>query len=117
MNSNNLDARLASLTAFLEESKALSPVAIKLVGENSIADAMLVATASSKRQAQGLAQGVVDWCKKNGQPYLHMEGFENGEWILVDANDIIVHIFLPENRDLYRLEDLATQAPKKENPQ
>lgn len=116
MNSNNLDARLSALTAFLEDAKAISPVALKLAGENTIADAMLVATATSKRQAQGLAEAAVDWCKKNGQNYLHMEGFETGEWILVDANDILIHIFLPETRDLYRIEDLAAQAPKKENP-
>ncbi|MBD5640821.1 MAG: ribosome silencing factor [Desulfovibrio sp.] len=117
MNANNLDARLASLAALLEDARALSPVALKLSGENTIADAMIVATATSRRQAQGLAEAVVDWCKKNGQEYLHTEGFDTGEWILVDANDIIVHIFLPDSREMYRIEDLAARAPKKENRQ
>ncbi len=115
MSLSEIDQKLKGLADFLEESRAQSPIILKLTGENTIADAMVIVTAASKRQAQGLAQGVVEWCKKNDQQYLHMEGYETGEWILVDANDLLVNIFLPDTRDLYRLEDLVRQAPKKEN--
>lgn len=114
MNLANIDSAAADLARVLEESKALSPVILPLSGENAIADALVIATATSRRHARALAQEAADWCKNNGRKTLHLEGFETGEWILVDANDLIIHIFLPEIRDLYRLVELASEIPAKE---
>lgn len=110
-----IEKNLKKLAAFLEDSKAVSPKIYKPCGDNAIADAVAIASATSKRQAQGLAQELVEWLKDNGTKRLHTEGLENGEWILVDANDLIIHIFLPETRDIYRLDELFIPFANKES--
>lgn len=89
---------------FLEDRKALDIVLVRL--ENTFADAMIVVTAPSRRAAKGLADAVGQFCHENRHEFFGMEGYELGEWILVDCNDVIINIFLEETRDLYKLEEL-----------
>ncbi|MBD5539495.1 MAG: ribosome silencing factor [Desulfovibrio sp.] len=98
--------RAAALAAFLTEHKAEDVVSLELSGENAFAEAMIVATAGSMRQAQALADGVAELCRERGFECLRIEGYAAAQWILVDCNDIIVHILLAPARALYRLEDL-----------
>ena len=105
-----LAERLAALAAFLEDHKAEDVVSLELAGENAFAEAMLVATAGSMRQAQALADGVAELSRERGFECLRIEGYAAAQWILVDCNDIIVHILLGPARELYRLEDLWGRA-------
>ena len=79
---------------------------IDLTGQGAFTDALLVASATSVRHAQSLADGVSALCHEQNFEYLRMEGYTTGQWILVDCNDIVVNIFQQSVRDLYQLENL-----------
>lgn len=96
----------ASFRAFLDSQKAGDIAELNINGPQSFADVLIVATASSRRHAQGLADGISVLCKERGYEFLGMEGYELGEWILMDCNNVIVNILQEEPRNLYKLEDL-----------
>lgn len=104
------EARITALMTALEDQKGQNLFLQRMGEANDIADAVIIATASSVRHAQGLARALVDVSKASGQKYARMEGFEAGQWILLDCNDIIIHIFQEDVRDLYRLEELWTDS-------
>lgn len=119
--------RVAAIAGFLTEHKAGDVACLELAGENTFAEAMLVATAGSMRQAQALADGVAELCRERGFECLRIEGYAAAQWILVDCNDIIIHILLAPARELYRLEDLwgaaaqgraarSTASPREDRP-
>ena len=91
---------------FLEESHALDIVSIELEKANAIADSIIICSATSRRHAQGLADGIARLCGEMGHEFMGMEGYDHGEWILLDLNTAILHIFQEEPRKLYRLEAL-----------
>ncbi len=106
-----LAEKLAVITAWLEEHKAERIVSLNLTEQGGFADALLVLTAGSMRHAQSLADGVAALCHERNYEYLRVEGYEAGQWILVDLNDIVINIFLEPVRELYRLEALWGQSP------
>lgn len=97
---------LAQMRDFLEGAHAIDTVSLELKDPQAITEAILVCGATSRRHAQGLATGLAALCREKGYEFLGMEGFDLGEWILLDCNNIIAHIFQEEPRRLYRLEDL-----------
>lgn len=100
-------ARLAEdFCGQLSGQHAQDIVSLALPQREALADAMIICGATSRRHAQGLAECLKRFCRENGHEVLGMEGYEAGEWILLDCNNIIVHIFQDEPRKLYRLEDL-----------
>lgn len=104
--------------AFLESQNARDIEIMDVKSSESITDVIMVAGATSRRHAQGLADGISRICKENDFEFLGMEGYNLADWILVDCNDVIVNIFQEEPRKLYRLEDLwrrNLQIRKKEN--
>lgn len=101
-----LAQKSAVLLQWLEEHKGGQPVALELTGQGAFTDCLVVASASSVRHAQSLADGLSRLCKENGYEFLGMEGRQTGEWILLDLNEIVVNIFQGPARDLYRLESL-----------
>lgn len=105
---------LPVLKNFLEGQKAQDVCIRYFAGENAVADAMLIASATSRRHAQGLADGVEKLCRDAGRKRPRLEGYESAQWILADCSDIIVHIFQEDIRELYRLEDLWNASPEKE---
>ena len=72
---------------------------------------MIIASASSARHARSLADGLSEMCKQEKFEILRTEGYQEGQWVLVDLNDIIVHIFQEPVRELYRLESLWASVP------
>ena len=104
-------AKTLEIAERLLEKKADRLVAFNLEGLGTPVEAAVVVTAGSVRHAQGLADYVLDYCKQMRYEFLHMEGYTVGQWILLDLNDIAVHVFLPESRDLYRLDNLWPTAP------
>lgn len=90
----------------LDDRKAENIVEINLDGKSSMAEAMLIATGTSRTHVLALAEYTMQALKDAGAGIHGVEGTENGEWVLIDTGDIIVHIFQEEARDLYRLERL-----------
>ena len=101
-----LENELAAICELLADRHAVDATSIETPGHEAIADAIIVCGATSRRHAQGLADGVASLCREKGYEFLGMEGYEPGEWILLDLNNIILHIFQEEPRRLYRLEEL-----------
>jgi ribosome-associated protein len=92
----------------LEDIKARDITVLDVRKLTSICDTQVIASADSNRQVKALAQHVRDRLKEAGASIVGVEGEETGEWVLVDAGDIIVHIMQPAIRAYYNLEELWT---------
>lgn len=92
----------------LEDNKARDITALEV--KSAVTDVVLIASASSARHAKSLADNVILLAKKEKLEILSTEGYQAGAWVLVDLNDVVVHIFLEENRDLFQLESLWHEA-------
>lgn len=103
--------KVASIVEWLDDKKARDIVAFDLSGENSLSESCVIAAATSVRHAQGLAEYVLQSARQAGYEFLRMEGNVVGQWILLDLNDVIVHIFQADARALFRLEDLFAGNP------
>ena len=90
----------------LDDRKAEQVVSIDLIGKSDVADRMIVATGTSARHVGSLADYIVKDLKDAGFESVPVEGKETCDWVLVDAGDIIVHIFRPEMREYYNLEKM-----------
>lgn len=91
---------------WLAEHKARDLASFTLPEGNPLADIVIICSASSARHARSLADGLTEMCKQQKFEILRTEGYQEGQWVLVDLNDIIVHIFQEPVRELYRLEAL-----------
>ena len=90
----------------LEDDKAEDITVIDLAGKTSISDYMVIATGRSNRHVAALAQHLVERLKQRGLVPLSVEGLAQADWVLIDAGDVIVHLFRPEVRDFYNLEKM-----------
>jgi ribosome-associated protein len=97
---------LAAVNVSLEDSKAEESVYIDLAGKTALADAMIVTTGRSTVHVGAIADRVIKACKAAGFPVPRVEGLPQCDWVLVDAGDLIVHIFRPEVRQFYNLEKI-----------
>lgn len=100
-----MDALAASVIASLDGDKAEEIVTIDLRGRSSIADKMVVATGRSSRQVGAMADHLIERLKTAGISAA-VEGMGHGDWVLIDAGDVIVHLFRPEVREFYDLEGM-----------
>lgn len=101
------DADILTLViASLEDDKAEEIVTIDLRGRSSIADHMVICSGRSSRQVTAIAEKLMDRLKRDTGRSAKVEGKEQGDWVLVDTADVIVHIFRPEVRDFYQLEKM-----------
>ena len=98
----------------LDNNKAKDIVAIDLKKKSYIADYMIIASGTSSRHLQSLSENLVSELKKIGISNCRIEGKESADWKLVDAIDIIVHIFNPEKREFYDLEKMWSEEIPKE---
>ena len=102
--------KLEIVSAWIRDKKGEDLLALDLTGNHTFTEGIVIASASSVRHAQGLADHVLQECRLAGFEFLHMEGFQTGQWILLDLNDLVVSIFQKDSRELYRLEDLWRSA-------
>jgi|TARA_B100000945_G_C20392251_1_gene602911 ribosome-associated protein len=98
----------------LDNNKAKNITSINLKNKSYIADYMIIASGTSSRHLQALSEILVTELKKIGLNECRLEGRESNDWKLVDAQDIIVHIFHPEKREFYDLEKMWSQEIPKE---
>lgn len=89
----------------LDDDKAEDIVVVDLRGKSSIADHMVIASGASTRQVAAMADHIGRALKDAGQP-VTVEGLPQGDWVLIDGGDIIVHLFRPEVRQFYNLEKM-----------
>ena len=104
--------KIEAISGWLKEKKGKELVLIDLRGKESYADGIIIVSATSVRHAQGLAEHVRLQAKAENYELMHYEGFQTGQWILLDLNDVLVNIFQPQARELYNLEGLWADAPR-----
>tara|TARA_E500000305_G_scaffold110032_2_gene116696 strand:- start:65 stop:517 length:453 start_codon:yes stop_codon:yes gene_type:complete len=88
----------------LEDDQAQDVVSIPLEGKSSIADHMVIASGRSTRQVAAMATKLAEKVKQSGEPSPRIEGLPAADWVLIDAGDVVVHLFRPEVRSFYNLE-------------
>src|SRR6187455_2374692 len=88
----------------LDEDQAQELVTIPLEGKSSIADHMVIASGRSTRQVAAMATKLAERLKKAGHGSARIEGLPAADWVLIDAGDVVVHLFRPEVRSFYNLE-------------
>lgn len=94
------------MQASLDDDKAQELVVIDLADKTSLADFMVIASGSSGRQVGAMAQHLQEKLKNAGCGRVATEGLPQGDWVLLDAGDVIVHLFRPEVRAFYNLEQM-----------
>jgi ribosome-associated protein len=100
----------------IEDLKAEDTVTIDLTGKSTIADAMVVTSGRSHRQVGAIADHLLKDLAKAGVPNVRVEGIPNCDWVLIDAGDVIVHVFRPEVRTFYNLENMwaPSRSPRRQ---
>jgi ribosome-associated protein len=112
---------LARILSSLDDDKAEDLVTIDLSGRSSVCDSIVIATGRSTRHVASLAENLARHLKEWGLSKVSIEGLTQGDWVLIDAGDVIVHLFRAEVRTYYDLEgmwsvdDLGARPPKSEN--
>lgn len=108
------DQILDLVTSSLDADKAENILTIPLQGKSSMADYMVIASGKSSRQVAAMAEHIEFKLKQAGVSLLGLEGMRQADWVLLDANDVIVHLFRPEVRDFYGLERMWMDASDEE---
>ena len=90
----------------LDENKAEDIITIDLAGKSAIADFMIIASGRSSRHVVGLSNHITEALAKGGFNKAKFDGKENGDWVLGDAGDVIIHLFRPEVREFYSIEKI-----------
>jgi ribosome-associated protein len=103
-----------NIEKILDNNKARSIVTINLRNKSYIADFMIIASGTSSRHLQSLSENLVTELKKLGLESCRIEGKDSSDWKLVDAHDVIVHIFNHEKREFYNLEKMWSEEIPKE---
>jgi ribosome-associated protein len=101
------------ITTTLEDAKALDVTSIDLAGKSPMADYMIVASGRSQRHVGAIADQLARKLKDEGHGKVRIEGLPHCDWVLIDASDVIVHVFRPEVREFYNLERLWSASPDK----
>lgn len=103
-DTDQVEALHALVLSSLDDDQAVEIVSIPLAGKSSIADYMVVASGKSTRQVASMAQKLAEKIKAEFRRTARVEGLPNADWVLIDAGDVIVHLFRPEVRSFYNLE-------------
>jgi ribosome-associated protein len=103
---------VAEIARYAAEKKALDVVELDLRGVLGYTDYFLVCSGNTGRQAKAIHDSILEGLKRDHQTVpRRVEGFSRAGWILMDYLDVVVHIFTPETREFYRLEELWGEAP------
>ena len=100
----DVDALHALITKSLDDDQAVEMISIPLAGKSSIADHMVIASGRSARQVASMAAKLAERIKAEFGKPVRIEGLPTADWVLIDADDVIVHLFRPEVRSFYNLE-------------
>ena len=100
----DVEALHALIKQSLDDDQAVEMISIPLAGKSSIADHMVIASGRSSRQVASMAAKLADRIKQEFKKSVRIEGLPTADWVLIDADDVIVHLFRPEVRSFYNLE-------------
>nr|WP_245948753.1 ribosome silencing factor [Paracoccus lutimaris] len=100
------DQILDRILASLDDDKAEDVVTIDLRGRSAMADHMVIASGRNARQVAAIAEKLVERLKAQTGQSARVEGKDTGDWVLIDTDDVIVHVFRPEVREFYQLEKM-----------
>jgi len=103
---------LTAVSAALEDMKAVNVRLLDVRGLADFADTLVIASGNSDRHVRSIADHVVQKAKAAGMRPIGVEGARDGEWVLVDLNDVVVHVMLPRVREFYGLERLWETSKK-----
>ncbi len=103
---HNSQAVLDLVLKSVDDDKAEDIVQIDLRGRSDVADYMVICSGRSSRQVASISEKLADRLKQEMRISVRMEGKETGDWVLIDAGDVIVHVFRPEVREFYQLEKM-----------
>ena len=102
----SVQEKLEQMGAWLKDKKARELFVLDLSGQGAFTNGIILVSATSVRHAQGLADHLLDEAGRANYEFLHMEGYQNGAWILLDFNDVVVNIFQADARLLYNIKGL-----------
>ncbi len=108
------DDKARIVAEWLDEKQGEKVVILDVSKMSSVTDMTVVVSARGVKHAKALAEYILDKAAEEKIEFLSMEGQKTGEWILVDLNDVLVHIFLEELRGFYNIEGMWTEAPRVE---
>ena len=114
MQLKEIDQLKEEIKQILNANKAMEVKSINLKGKTSIADFMIIASGNSSRHIHALSEILIEKLKKKGIKNCRLEGHNSNDWKLIDAIDIIIHIFHPEKRKFYDLESMWSELIPKE---
>ena len=114
MKTTEINQLKEEIENILNDNKAIEVTSINLKDKTSIADFMIIASGNSSRHIQALSETLINKLKKKGISDCRLEGRYSNDWKLIDAIDIIVHIFHPEKRKFYNLERMWSELIPKE---
>ena len=103
-------ARLCAQVA--ADNKARDVLVLDMRGQTSLYDYFVLATGASRRQIHTLAEEIDATMRRAGDERMSIEGYEASKWVVQDYGDVVVHVFSPETREYYRLEELWDDAPR-----
>ena len=101
----------------LEDRKGVDIQCLDVLEQTDITDYMVVASGTSARQVKALAESVIEQAATIDMKPLGIEGMEDGEWVLIDLTDVVIHVMLPQVRDFYDLERLWSMSPSQKGLQ
>jgi len=101
-----LEEKANAIVAAGLERNAHDPVAIDVGGVTSVTEALVILTGNSDRQVRAIADNITRDLEARSDPPLGVEGLDEARWVLIDANDVVVHVFDPDTRELFNLESL-----------
>jgi len=107
----NLPADLTAVVAAIEDRKGEDPLVLDLREIASFTDYIIMCSGGSERHVQAIVDAVVEQLREQGVKALHIEGYEQASWVLVDYVDFLVNVFTRETRDFYQLDRVWRDAP------
>ncbi len=112
MTESNARQKATRIVEAALERKAEGPIVLDMRELTAYADTFVILTGRSDRQVRSIADAIIHSLKQSGDHPLGVEGLDDGNWVLIDCNDAIVHVFDPETRERYDLERLWRDAPR-----
>ncbi len=112
LESSDYINKVRTIVNWMEEKQAKNAVALDMHENNSLTEALIIVSAFNYRHAQALADWLLKKFADNSIEFLGLEGYHPGSWILIDCNDVVIHIFQQEFRDFYNIEGLWSETPR-----
>lgn len=108
----NAESLATLVTEVADEKKAREVVVLKVGDLTSVADYFIICSGQSTIQVRAIADGILDAMEEVEAVPRHIEGYKHGHWVLLDYGDVVVHVFLADERDYYGIERLWRDAPQ-----